>query len=287
MKSRLIIFSIIMGVALGLFPVFVFSSAFNPVITLVNPPKGDVDGSKGKIPKAVEEINAKLAEKELLTKKLGGKIIHHDFITYTSRKDNKKKTIVELTINMSEYKKRNLTTQQKIMGIVLNGINDSGISRMNKTKLYNEISSLDTVSANLVRQLSEDARVDFYKGYSYIKPFNGIIGTFLGVVAILIFMLLGFTALFDIAYMTLPFAEFALSKADPNQKPRFVSMEAWYAVKERETSAGQTYKNPIGVYIKVKAKQYIILAICLLYLVSGKLFVLVSHWLDLFQGVLK
>lgn len=286
MKSRLIIFSIIMGVALGLFPVLVFSSAFNPVITLVNPPKGDADGSRGKIPKAVKEINAKLKEKELLTKKLGGKIIHNDFITYTSRKD-KKKTIVELTINMSEYKKRNLTTQQNIMGIVLNGINDSSISRMNKTKLYNEISSLDTVSANLVRQLSEDARADFYKGYSYIKPFNGIIGTFLGVVAILIFMLLGFTAIFDIAYMTLPFAEFALSKADPSKKPRFVSMEAWYAVKERETSAGQTYKNPIGVYIKVKAKQYIIISICLLYLVSGKLFVLVSHWLDLFQGVVK
>ena len=49
-------------------------------------------------------------------------------------------------------------------------------------------------------------------------------------------------------------------------------------------SSGTEYINPMGYYLKHKVKLLIALGICLLNLVSGKIYYLMAQIIDLFQG---
>ena len=45
-------------------------------------------------------------------------------------------------------------------------------------------------------------------------------------------------------------------------------------------------KTPLSSYFKLKVKEFIVLGVCLLYLVSGQLYILVGYIVDYFQGFL-
>jgi hypothetical protein len=171
------------------------------------------------------------------------------------------------------------------MTIALDTINNSQISKMNKTKLYNKVAELDESVSSLVRQLSDDVKADFASGYNMFKPFSGVLGTILGVLCLAIFIMLGLTIIIDIAFITLPFLQIALTdRIEQKKKVSIVSNEAVKAVEAAHNSSGTEYINPMGYYLKHKVKQLIALGICLLYLVSGKIYYLMAQIIDLFQG---
>ena len=68
------------------------------------------------------------------------------------------------------------------------------------------------------------------------------------------------------------------------QIPTVCAEEAIKAVEAAHNSSGTEYINPMGYYLKHKVKQLIALGICLLYLVSGKIYYLMAEIIDLFQG---
>ena len=99
-----------------------------------------------------------------------------------------------------------------------------------------------------------------------------------------IFIILGITVTVDLAYIVVPIIQNALSKDNASAKPKFVSLEAWNAVKKAEE--GNTFREPLGIYCKLKVKQFMALGICLLYLISGKIYTLIAWFMDMFSGVL-
>lgn len=188
---------------------------------------------------------------------------------------------------MNAYNKLDTEEKQLVMQIALDGIFSSDITRVNKNKIYNALSALDSTTSSLVRQLSRDVSADFYKAYRYFEPFTGPIGIVLGVLTLLIFLLLAITGVIDIAYITIPTFRLMLDHPGSDEKPRFVSIEAAYAVKEAESKSGQGYVSPMTIYLGSKIKQFVAIAICLLYLSSGQIFIILSYWIDMFNGLMK
>lgn len=297
-RSIIALFLLGMGVVAWLPSLLVSADVTNPVISIVAPPTQDYKNSgsgvasltdatigTGAIVKAVDDINSELESKGIFVNRalVGNKqvVTFEPFIMVGGSSD-----VCDITVVMTRYNKLANSEQQKVMQIALDGIYNSDISRTNKNKIYNELCELDSTTASLVRQLSSDVRADFANAYSWFKPFSSPIGTLLGVLTIVIFISLGLTAVIDIAYIVLPPFQMFLGKVSKGEKTILVSLEAANAVKEAESKSGQEFVEPLSVYFKSKIKQYVILAICIIYLVSGEIFNLISSWIDYFSGVL-
>lgn len=270
---RVALFLLIMGVVCGLSPIFVQASSTNPVITITNASTGDAVNGSGRIYSAVATINQNLKDLDFWS---------DDFLTISYNTANKSCSI---TVNMTQYKKLENEKQQKTMQVALDGIYNSDISRTAKNKIYNELCSLDETTSALVRELSTDVRADFGKAMGWFRPFSGWVGWLLGSIALLLFMLLGLTMVVDIAYISLPAVQLLLTD-DTKNRAKFVSHEAYSAVKEQQSKSGVEYKSPMVLYLKAKTVQFAAIFICLLYLVSGQLYVLLASMMDYFSGVL-
>lgn len=267
------IVAFLLGVVIWLSPLFVFNAnaiSGNPQMTISQIASNSAD--RQRIEELVSIINEDISKQydnlsDLLTTKNTG-------------------SDMTVTFVMSDYRNLPQEDKQKVMSIILNDIQDSRVSASNRTKLYNFIADSDTAVSSLVRQLSNDVTADFASAYAWFKPFSGWLGTLLGLFAIGIFILLAFSIVVDIAYLTIPFIQWFLSKSSDEAKPSLISQEAWSATKEAESKAGQMERSPLGVYFKLKVKEYIILGICLLYLISGEIYTLVAYLVDYFQGLL-
>lgn len=275
-KSIIALFLLMMGVVAWLSPILVSADVTNPVISIVNPPSIDVNN----IYEACYNVNVILNDKGIFSSS------YDDTSAYLVYTYDDRANICNITVNMTAYNKLSNRDQQNVMQVALDTIYNSKISRTNKNKIYNELCALDTATSSLVRQLSDDINADFAHAYMYFKPFSSPIGIFLGFLTIGIFALLSITIVIDIAYITIPFVQEFLGRISKNEKPKFVSLEAANAIREMESKSGQEYVNPLGLYLKSKGKQYIVLAICILYLVSGEIFVAMSKWIDYFSGFL-
>lgn len=271
----------VMGVVLQLPPLLINADA-NPIISISNPASQDAaTGNVGKIFDAISTVNSDIHDAGLLTGKDNYAGYTEDFLSGNYDSSSK---VVNITINMSAYNRLTNKNRQTVMQIALEDIYNSNISRSNRNKIYNELCNLDETTANLVRQLSTDVTADFGEAYQMFKPFTGTIGIILGVLSLLIFILLGITMVLDIAYITIPVFQMFLTP-EHGENPKFVSLEAYSAVKEAESKAGtQDYKSPMSVYFRTKTKQLVMIFICLLYLVSGNLYTLIASWIDYFAG---
>lgn len=280
-KNILALVLLFMGVVVWLSPNLVVSAdTTNPVISIVSPPSQDGTASSGFIKTAVDNINSTIHINNLMLSN-NSVVADPNFLTYNY--DSAAKT-VNITINMNDYNKLSSKNKQAVMQYALDGIYNSQISKTNRNKIYNALCKQDETTSSLVRQLSTDVTADFGHAYEYFKPFSGPLGVVLGIIAFVIFILLGFTLLLDIAYITLPFVQGWLTKTDGTA--RLVSIEATNAVKEQESKAGSEYVNPLGIYLKSKIKQYIAIFICLLYLLSGQIYTLLANFMDYFSGLL-
>lgn len=280
-KNILALVLLFMGVVVWLSPNLVVSAdTTNPVISIVSPPSQDGTASSGFIKTAVNNINSTIHINNLMLSN-DSAVADPNFLTYNY--DSAAKT-VNITINMNDYNKLSSKNKQAVMQYALDGIYNSQISKTNRNKIYNALCKQDETTSSLVRQLSTDVTADFGHAYEYFRPFSGPLGVVLGIIAFVIFILLGFTLLLDIAYITLPFLQGWLTKTDGTA--RLVSIEATNAVKEQESKAGSEYVNPLGIYLKSKIKQYIAIFICLLYLLSGQIYTLLANFMDYFSGLL-
>ena len=207
------------------------------------------------------------------TNKLAG----FDFIEYKDGSDSKSCTLV---FDFSTYKKLSQDKKSDIMDFSLSKVKDSNISTTNRNKVYNFISSNDESTASLVRQLQNDVRVDFAKAYLIFKPWSGWIGVFLGLGALGIVVVLGLSLMIDISFISIPLVQMFLSKDGNLDKVKFVTNEALTSVKEAEG----TSKDALVIYGGKKTKQLFVISIMIIYLASGKIFLLIGWFIDLFSG---
>lgn len=188
-------------------------------------------------------------------------------------------------LNKSWYLTLSQNSKEDVMTIALSEVYNSNISVTNKNKIYNFISGEDSSTASLVRLLSNDVQTDYMGAYAWIRPFSGPVSTFLGVLALLVFIFMGLMVTIDCFYIGNPWVQWVLSSKS-EEKPFIVSKEAFDAVKLSQEAAANNYVNPYTVYAKRKTGQIIAMCIILLYLISGRIFDLVANVMDYFNSVI-
>ena len=186
-----------------------------------------------------------------------------------------------LRFNNELYSNLDAESRRAFMEKALAGVSKCGLSAKNINKVYNFIADQDTAVTNAMKYLQQDANADFVSAKKYFSPFEGTIGTALGIICLAIFLLAGLSIIIDIFYISLPGFQGLLDRGDDNKHPIGVSLEAWSAVKDSESS--DNYKNPLGIYLKRRVVVIIVMSICLMYLVSGKIYDLVIFFMDAFN----
>lgn len=193
-----------------------------------------------------------------------------------------------VVLNMKEYTGDLVSAEDRkeIISTALEAIKDSNnLAQYDKNRLYNFIESQDNATASLVRQLSTDVNANFASAYAWFKPASGPLSTFLGLLALALFIGLTTSIIIDLSYLIIPLVHWALTSASKEEKPKIVSNEAYLAVQEAEKNSNANKTTYLAIYIRKKAFQIVILAICILYLAGGKIYNLISWVIDAFQGL--
>ena len=316
-KSKLLIASLIIGIVVSWLSLFstdlVFAASYDKSIyevdniqdgiTISGVTKSEKDGIK----KAIKEINVNLNDagyflEATLNKSGKTTLSTKDFLSVKEDSD---------TVSKGTKKQNNTTIEQKLYNVTINGQwnvyngydtdqkteiytillrtiqNSNDLTQGYRVKIYNYFVSKDEVTSNLVRQLSLDVNADFAGAYSSMKGVFPTIAKIFGVIAIVIFLGITLTMLVDISYIVIPTLQLLDDRKEP---PKFfiikVSQEAWKAVRETEKAESHVRKDTLAIYLRSKTKQLVILSVCVLYLVSGKIYLLLSYFMDLFKGFL-
>lgn len=316
-KSKLLIASLIIGVVVSWLSLFstdlVFAASYDKSIyevdnitdgiTISGVTKSEKDGIK----KAIKEINVNLNDagyflEATLNKSGKTTLSTKNFLSVKEDSD---------TVSKGTKKQNNTTIEQKLYNVTINGQwnvyngydtdqkteiytillrtiqNSNNLTQGYRVKIYNYFVSKDEVTSNLVRQLSLDVNADFASAYTSMKGVFPTIAKIFGVIAIVIFLGITLTMLVDISYIVIPTLQLL---DDGKEPPKFfiikVSQEAWKAVRETEKAESHVKKDTLAIYMKSKTKQLVILSVCVLYLVSGKIYLLLSYFMDLFKGFL-
>lgn len=162
--------------------------------------------------------------------------------------------------------------------------NNDIVDESTKTTWLQDLQSCDGVGTQLMTTLLENVKPDFVGANRIFEPMNGIVGTALGLGAIVIMACLSLVVVLELCYIGIAPLR-ALMQGDSSEKPKYISYIAHDAITKAETSGdSKTSKEALGIYFKSRVKMMLVLGICLLYLVSGKIFALIGMFLDLLEG---
>ncbi len=262
MKQLKTILLLIVGVVLWLPLSVEIHAVSNPTIEMA----GVSSAEETKIETVIADTNEEL-----------GDAGYRDLLTCGSAGD-----VTKVTFDTTTYNTYSTKEKQEVMGIILTKITQANCSTTNRTKLYNFISKSDINTANLIRQLSNDVDADFAAAYSkYFQKIAPGLGVFMGGMVLAVFMLLGVTVAVDIAFITIPVLQVLLIPQFKNHKVRFVSIEAVSAVQQSMESIGQSdHQDSMQLYFVMKSKQFVAIALCLLYLAGGEIYNVLASIVD-------
>ena len=185
-----------------------------------------------------------------------------------------------LTFSNKNYAKLEHDEKEDFMEAALSATTKSGLNKKQKNKVYNFIAGQDTPITNSMKYLQSDASTDFLEAKKIFDPFSGVVGTILGVLTTAIFLFSALSILIDIMYLVLPGLQAILERGEENKRPLFVSNEAYTAKKDSEKDS--EYKNVLSLYIKRRIGLIIAMAICIGYLISGKMYDVIAYFVDAF-----
>lgn len=165
---------------------------------------------------------------------------------------------------------------------------ESGLGSQIKNKVYNFIAEQDSTTSASVKLLRSDASTDFVKAAAIFKPFGSIVGVILGVLSLFIFMFIGLSILFDVAYLVLPGFKMVLEKGE-NKRPRWVSREAYASAKDSEESinSSEGFKGSMTLYFKRRIPSIVLMSVALGYLISGQIYDLIVFFIDSFSWIFE
>jgi hypothetical protein len=174
-------------------------------------------------------------------------------------------------INKVGYLKLSTLDKKDIMSYTLGSISKSSMAGRDKSRLYNFVEEQDEGVASAVRQLSTDVTTDVATAESIIRPFTSPFSTVLGLGCILIFVMLTAAITLDIMFLTIPMFQAFAIRGD-NQRPSYISQEAWDALLVAESNMGTGRATVWSTYLKSRTKTMVIVGLTLGYLLAGKIF---------------
>ena len=189
------------------------------------------------------------------------------------------------------YKKLDDDKKELFMRTALLNTKESGLGSQSKIKLYNFIADQDSALTVAIKFLRTDTSADVGKASMWFKNATGVISTVLGVFCLATFTLMSISIVLDIAYIAIPIFrafsdKFQEKYSKGSRRPFYISKEAFYTLLELD-AAGVEYRNPAWLYMKRRVGVMVVVAVCLLYLVSGQIYDLFVWVLDMVGIITK
>jgi hypothetical protein len=174
------------------------------------------------------------------------------------------------------------------------GTGTSKVTNETVTNWYNILQQQDGVGTKFMNVILQNTKPDFVTANKIYEPMSGLVGTVLGLGAVLIMAFLGIVMVADIAYITLPPVRLFVSDAKEGGKgegakvasSKIFSHDALYAVEEAENNKDGSNRQALGIYFKRRIIMLIVLGVCLMYLVQGQIYSFVGSILDLLSGLI-
>ena len=194
---------------------------------------------------------------------------------------------LKLTFDEEAFAKADQKEAKKVLELFIDELRESSISSNNQQAIMTSIQESDSkVASMMIPLIFDNSQADLFSAYKIVYPFLQVLGVVLGIGAYIIILLLLGSTVVDLLYIGLPvWREKADSKGSSH--PFGVSYEAMTTVKEVEsglTGNDGAYRNAYVIYFKRRALSYIVLAICILYLIAGQLGGIITFVLNLVSG---
>lgn len=187
-----------------------------------------------------------------------------------------------LSFSSNIYRSLSKEDQRKTMSFALKTIKESQLPSKVKTKVTNFIADQDRTVADSIQALNSDTSSELSSGYAWFIPFASPFSTFLGVLAIVIFVFLTVSLVVDVAYLTVGIFRQFLENGEG--RPKFVSGEAWETAREVDMSLQSgTYKDYLVVYFRKRMSILILTSLVLAYLISGQIYGIFTTLLDVIR----
>ena len=189
-----------------------------------------------------------------------------------------------LRFSNKTYKDLDADDKEKFMETALSYIAQlpDTVSAKMRNSVYNFISQQDTAVTAAMKYLQVNAGADLIEAEKWFAPFNSVVGTIMGVLCILIFLFLGLSILLDIFYIVVPpFQALLDAGSDGTKRPWGVSREAWGSMRDAEKT--DEYKNVLSMYFKRRVGVLLIVAVAIMYLISGEIYDIVIWFVEAFS----
>ncbi len=194
-----------------------------------------------------------------------------------------------ITFNKDAFRQASNITRRNSVSALVNELRASTVSDQTQQNMFEQLSSFDKdISALLVPLVFDGVNADLFTAFRWVYPFLQVVRLAFGIGAIMIVLLLIASTILDLAYIGLPFArEYGGKDGKPSFKPPGVSYDALKTVRDTESSLDSSggYKNAYITYFSRRAMTYVILSVCLLYLVAGELGGLIAWIMGLASGI--
>lgn len=184
--------------------------------------------------------------------------------------------------NTDQYNKQPNVVKQKIINKFLSDLNNSNVPGRDQNRIIQWVQSVDTTNATVVQTFSDNTQTDLAGAQNILLPFTGPVGTILGVLSITIAILLVLSCAWDLAWLELPMFNMLLNRGtqgDLNIKnrPFLVSGDAVVAMLRYEAN---TSSNVLSYYLRLRASTFVIIGLCLSYIVSNQIWNLLGWLMD-------
>lgn len=195
-----------------------------------------------------------------------------------------------VTLNKDAFTYGTDASVKEALSYFVSDLQNSSVSEQGQQDIMDTWSEADSnINKILIPITIDKTSADIYTAMKWLNPFLPIIRVILGVLAILIVVLVILSTTIDLMFIGLPIARERMQGSGDKKAIPFVSNDAVYAVNETASSLSSSggYKNAYFTYFKHRAMTYVLLSICVLYLVLGELSGLIAWLLTLGDGVVK
>lgn len=199
-----------------------------------------------------------------------------------------------ITFNADEFERMEADEQKRAMSDLSEWLSDAQMTNESKQAIQEEVRKSSSKAGNMmIPVIFEGTQADLLSAYKIFQPFQGPLGIVLGIGVIVITVLLMASTVMDLVYIGVPVARNYLTvkteerTGNSMNKPWGITNDAFSAINETEATlqgGDGKYKNAYTIYFKRRAFTYIILAICILYLLSGQIVGIISWLLNLVSG---
>ncbi|MDU5141849.1 MAG: hypothetical protein E6230_06690 [Paenibacillus dendritiformis] len=196
-----------------------------------------------------------------------------------------------IKFNNTNFQDATEKSRKRVLREFVKALQGSLVSDQTQQVIMGSMSALNSeVSMLLIPLVTESALADMYTAMIWVNPILPYVRVVFGIGAILLTIYLIATSIADLFYIGLPVARESMDlKADNKgqKKPFGISDDAISAVRETEASlkSSGSYKNAYMLYFKRRIFTYIVLSLCLLYLIGGELGGLIAWLLSLVSEV--